>query len=371
MTNAKRRRIRLLGQWLPSNGVTASRVSENQQVADPEKESLFTRVRKRYLWADHLIRALDRYIDHNAYQYAASITYFSVLSVVPILMVGLSIGGFLIADDTQVANQLRTTIVEALPTGLDAFASDVFDNVLTQRASLGVFGLVIGLYAGWNWMNALRDALTAMWDLERPVLPFFRTILRDLLALLSLSAALIVSFGLSAAGGWLNKFLLRWMGLDHEPWAGTLLSILSVPLALMADWLVFLWVLARLPRQKVDTRNAVRGALAAAIGFEILKQAANIYLSLLGHSPTSAAFGSVIGLLVFIYLVARLLLLVAAWVAEPVTPPVPQLDRPAGYGGASTDPAPPLRLATAGWLVATGAVATLLLQRKFRRRERD
>ncbi|MFD1047769.1 YhjD/YihY/BrkB family envelope integrity protein, partial [Kibdelosporangium lantanae] len=198
-------------------------------MAEPDK--LFQRLRARHVWFDHLVRALNRYIDHNAYQYAASITYFSVLSVVPIMMVGLSIGGFVVADDDQVANEVRRTITDALPSGLDSFATDVFTTVLEQRTSLGVFGLVIGLYAGWNWMNTLRDALTAMWDLERPDLPVIRTVLRDLLALLSLSAALVVSFGLSAAGGWLNSFLLRLVGLAHEPWAGTVLSVLSVPLA--------------------------------------------------------------------------------------------------------------------------------------------
>jgi membrane protein len=338
-------------------------------VAEPDK--LFQRLRARHVWLDHLVRALNRYIDHNAYQYAASITYFTVLSMVPIIMVGLSIGGFVVVDDAGVVNELRRTITDALPSGLDSFATNTFETVLLQRTSLGVFGLLISLYAGWNWMNALRDALTAMWDLERPDLPVIRTVLLDMLALLSLAAALIVSFTLSAAGGWLNSYLLRLVGLDHEPWAGTVLSMLSVPLAVVADWLVFLWVLARLPRQKVNTRNAVRGALAAAVGFEILKQGVNIYLSLLGHSPTSAAFGSVIGLLVFIYLVARLLLLVAAWTAEPAHAPVQEPHIGSGYGGATTDPAPPIRLATAGWLVATGAVATLLLQRKFRRRKRD
>jgi membrane protein len=290
-----------------------------------------------------------------------------VLSVVPILMIGLSVAGYIVADDTQVTIELRTTIIEALPSGLDSFATEIFDNVLSQRTTIGLFGLAVALYAGWNWINALRDALSAMWNLQRPPMPFFRTIFMDLLALISLAVALIVSFALSAAGGWLNGFLLRWVGLDHEPWAGTALSLLSVPLAILADWLVFLWVLARLPRQKVDTRNAVRGSFAMAIAFEILKLAANIYLSLLGRSPTSTAFGSVIGLLVFIYLVARLLLFVAAWAATGATPTEVQPDEQPGYRGLATEPAP-LRLATAGWLVAAGAAATLLLQRTFRRR---
>ncbi|RSM84906.1 inner membrane protein YhjD [Kibdelosporangium aridum] len=337
---------------------------------------MLTRLRNRYAWFDHLVRALDRYIDHNAYQYAAAITYFSVLSVVPIMMVGLSVTGFVLADSDEITRDLRITIIQALPSGLDGFAAEIYDNVIAQRASLGVFGLVIGLYAGWGWMNALRDALTAMWDLERPQLPFFRTILWDLLALVSLALALLVSFSLTAVGSWLNSAVLRWTGMDDQPWAGTVLSLLSVPLAIFADWLVFLWVLTRLPRAKVNTRSAVRGALAAAVGFEILKIGANLYLSLLGRSPTTAAFGSIIGLLVFIYLVARLLLLVATWIATAeerrATPVVVQPEQRPGYLGSTTagPKAPPLRLAAASWLMATGAVVALWLQRVIRRKTR-
>ncbi|CAM3714695.1 YhjD/YihY/BrkB family envelope integrity protein [Kibdelosporangium persicum] len=334
------------------------------------------RLRNRYAWFDHLVRMIDRYVDHNAYQYAAAITYFSVLSVVPVLMVGLSVTGFVLADDDEITRDLRITIIQALPSGLDGFVADIYDNVIDQRASLGVFGLVIGLYAGWGWMNALRDALTAMWNLQRPPMPFFRTILRDLFALISLAIALLVSFSLTAAGSWLNGSILQWTGMDDHPWAGTVLSLLSVPLAIFADWLVFLWVLVRFPRAKVSKRYAVRGALAAAIGFEILKIGANVYLNLLGRSPTSAAFGSIIGLLVFVYLVARLLLLVAAWIAtggdQGATPLVVQPEQRGEYLGDTTagSAAPTLRPATAGWLVAAGAVAALWLQRTFRRKTR-
>ncbi|WP_237774064.1 YhjD/YihY/BrkB family envelope integrity protein [Actinosynnema sp. ALI-1.44] len=330
---------------------------------------MITRLRTRYAWFDQLVRTIDRYVEHNAYQYAAAITYFSVLSVVPVLMVGLSVAGFVIADDKEITADLRTTIVQALPSGLDSFATEIYDGVITQRASLGVFGLVVGLYAGWGWINALRDALTAMWELERPALPFFRTILWDMLSLVSLGLALLVSFTLTAVGSWLNSSVLGWVGMSDQPWAGTVLSVLSVPLAILADSLVFLWVLVRLPRAKVNKRKAVRAAVAAAVGFEILKIGANLYLSLLGRSPTSKAFGSVIGLFVFIYLVARLLLLVAAWTATGDRTGKPEPDRDPGYLGqtTATPAAPRPGLATAGWLVATGAVATLWLQRAFRR----
>src|SRR5882762_10634425 len=84
----------------------------------------------------------------------------------------------------------------------------------------------------------------------------------------------------------------------------------------ISNWLVFLWMLARLPREPVDSRGAVRAALAAAIGFEALKWLGGVYLGLVGRSPVGVAFGGVVGLLVFIYLVARMLMLVTAWTVE-------------------------------------------------------
>ena len=51
-------------------------------------------------------------------------------------------------------------------------------------------------------------------------------------------------------GNTLGTFLLSLAGVDDASWAHTAVSILSIPLALLADWLMFLWVLARLPRER-------------------------------------------------------------------------------------------------------------------------
>jgi membrane protein len=142
-----------------------------------------------------------------------------------------------------------------------------------------------------------------------------------------------------------------------------------VPLSLAADWLVFLWVLTRLPRQKVGVRSAVRGAIALAVGFEVLKWAGGFYLRLIGDSPTGIAFGSIIGLIFFISLVARLLVYVTAWTAtgsdappKPIQPPAPVVLEPVIV----VDP-PVAVPATVG--VVTGVVGTLLALRW--RRSRD
>ncbi|WP_240686960.1 YhjD/YihY/BrkB family envelope integrity protein [Amycolatopsis suaedae] len=329
------------------------------------------RFRARYRWFDHLVRAVDRYVDYHGYHYVASITYFSVFSIVPMLMVGLSIAGFVLAGQPELLGQITEGILRVVPDSLGPTARDLVTKLIENRTQVGVFGLVIGLYSGWNWINALRDALTAMWDQQRVDPPLLRMILVDFLALLSLVLALIVSFGLTAVGGALGTFLLRLTGLDHTGVASVLLTIGSVVLALVANALVFLWVLTRLPRTPVGIRSAVRGALAASVGFELLKQAGSIYLRLIGNSPTGVAFGSVIGVLFFISLVSRMVVFITAWTATardapvPVKPPPPVIVRQVVVPPRRTAVAVP---ALAG--VVTGVVATLTFLRAGRARRR-
>ena len=71
--------------------------------------------------------------------------------------------------------------------------------------------------------------------------------------------------------------------------------------------------------------------MIAAIGFEVFKLVASIYLKAVLRSPAGATFGPVLGLMVFAYITARLLLLATAWAATstgyavtaPAGPPEP------------------------------------------------
>ncbi|WP_370542001.1 YhjD/YihY/BrkB family envelope integrity protein [Amycolatopsis sp. FDAARGOS 1241] len=338
----------------------------NRELPGPSR---WARARARYRWLDHLALATNRYFDYGGYHYVASITYFSLLSLVPILMLASSVGGFVLASQPQLLDQLLHAISGTLPGSLGDKAAELLTGFVEQRTSVGVAGLVVGLYSGWNWMNSLRDALTAMYGQNRSDQPLLRTIAVDVLALLGLAAALLVSFGITVSGTAVGHYLLGLIGVADTSWGRTVLSVVSVPLALAADWLVFLWVLTRLPRERVGWRSAMRGAVAAALGFELLKQAGGFYLSLISVSPTGVAFGSVIGLLFFISLIARMLVYITAWTAtardaprKPIPPPTPTELRP--VAAPRHNPAGPLALGAV--LGALGTVFALRGRRRSR-----
>jgi membrane protein len=313
-----------------------------------------------------VIHANDSYNENHGNHYAAAITYFSVLSLIPILMVAFAVAGVVLAGNAHLMGELQSAITTSMPGALGNTLHDVVNEAVAARGAVGIVGLVIALYSGIGWMSNLRDALTAQWGQEHHKPPMLLALLGDLLALVGLGIALAVSIAITVVGTGMGAYLLRLAGLQNNGGAHVALVVLTVLLSLLANWLVFLWVIARLPRERVEIRSAVRGALIAAIGFEVLKQAATVLLKSAVHSPTGAVFGSVIGLLVFANLVSRFLLLATAWTAtarenrtvRPAPAPPPAVIRPVVVTRPGLGPA------AAFGLVAAGTLTGWALRRK-------
>lgn len=302
-----------------------------------EGPGLLERLRRGHPWLDRLIRAAARYQSQYGDYYAAAITYFSVLALVPLLMISFAVAGFVLAGNPDLLEQLRLSITEAVPNReMSGMLNQVVGQAIEQAGTVGIIGLLVALYSGLGWMTNLREALTAQWSQEQQAPPMLKRLASDLVSLVGLGLAMAVSFGLSALGGGVGRALFAALGIGNTWPARIGLSLLAILLSLAAGWLVFIWVLARLPRLPVSLRSAVWGGLFAAIGFEVLKQVGVVYLGSVTGSPAAAAFGPILGLLVFAYLTSRFILFVTAWTASSAEnehralpePPPPAVIRP-------------------------------------------
>jgi membrane protein len=267
-------------------------------------------------WVDHVLRAWERYQQQRGDHYAAGITYFTVLSLFPLLMVGFAVAGFVLAGNESLLTDAQDKITENAPGDMGTQLNDIIDQAISSRTSVGVLGLALALYSGLGWMNNLRAALTAQWDQEHEKGNFLMTKVRDLGALAGLGLALVVSFGVSALGsGAILRQLLEWLNLDDVTGVGVALRIAGILVGIAASWAVMVWVIARMPREPVTFASAARAALIAAVGFEIFKQVGVIYLDSVLQSPAGVAFGPIIGIMVFAYFTARIVLFSTAWAA--------------------------------------------------------
>jgi membrane protein len=339
---------------------------------DSSEPTAVEKVRERAPWLDHVMRAGARYTDKHGDHYAAAITYFSVLALVPILMVAFAVAGFILRGQPALLEQIQAGIAQQVPGTLGDTINDIIKQAINQAGAVGAFGLVGALYSGIGWMSNLREALSEQWAQPPDAPNVVKKTLFDLLALLGLGLALILSFAVSAAGNAFGALLLDLVGLADQGWARFLLGLFGVLLGLLANWLVFLWVIARLPRAPVAARSAVKAAIIGAVGFEVLKQIMQVYLASVTKSAAGVAFGPIIGLMVFAFFASRFILFITAWAAtakeneqdEPVEVPAPAVIRPELVVHKGPSPA------TAAGLLGAGAITVvgLLGLRAFRPR---
>lgn len=261
------------------------------------------RLRGRYPWLDHAVRAQQRYDRSQGDFYAAGITYFTIFAMFPVLMVGFAVVGFVLASQPDQLAEIDSRVKAAVPGEFGEQIIGLMDAAIASRTSVGVIGLATALYVGLLWMQRLRAALSQMWGQQFPPPGFLNTKMSDVLALVAafLASLLTIGFGVLATSA------LRLAGS---------VRLGSMVVSILVAWLLFTVMIARLPHDPVPLRRCAGAGLLAAVGFEGFKQVGSIYLQTVLHGPAGAVFGPVLGLMVFAYMTARLVLFATAWAAE-------------------------------------------------------
>ncbi|VYU08709.1 inner membrane protein YhjD [Metakosakonia massiliensis] len=269
----------------------------------------------------HLIRATERFNDRMGNQFGAAITYFSFLSMIPILMVSFAAAGFVLASHPTLLQDIFNKILNNVsdPT-LATTLKGTIKTAVEQRTTVGIVGLAIALYSGINWMGNLREAIRAqsrdVWersaqDEEKIWVKYFR----DFISLIGLLVALIITLSITSVAGSAQQMIISALYLDYIEWLKPAWRLIGLAISILANFLLFFWIFWRLPRHRPRKKALIRGTFIAAIGFEVIKIIMTYTLPSLVKSPSGAAFGSVLGLMAFFYFFARLTLFCAAWIA--------------------------------------------------------
>lgn len=338
-----------------------------------EKPSKVEELRAKWGWFDHLMRMQERYSTHGGNQYAAGITYFSVLALFPLLMVVFAVLGYVLFAHPEWLDQIKTNIVDSLDNQVGTVLNDILDSAISQRGTVASIGGITALWTGLGWMNNLRFGVSKMWRVDPTAGNFALKKLRDLVGLIGLLVAFGVAFGVTAVGNsGLTHRIISLLGLDDFPGIALFFTVLSIVVGLVANFLVMAWMILFLPRTNVPRKSGFTAALIAAVVFEAIKQASSLVASSAFNNPAGAVFGPIIGLMVMLYLVWRVVLYCSAWAAtteqslaqEEVPTPGPAVIE------VHTKVAEGPRVG-AGLAASVGVVAGALLGVGVRRRRRD
>lgn len=264
------------------------------------------------LMATHAWRSYERLDRVKWTRLAAAMTFISFVALFPLLTVAAAIGAATLS--TQQQKDLQDKLAEQVP-GI----SDQLDiNGLVQNA--GTIGLVAGallLVTGIGWVGSMRECLRAVWELpDSEGNPLLRKI-KDGGVLVGLGGAVLLTIAVSTLASTAMGWSARHAGLDENGWGTTLLQLVAFAVAVLADFLVLLYVLTLLPGVEPPRRRLIVAALIGAVGFELLKLLLSGYMRGVASKSMYGAFGVPIALLLWINFTSKLLLYSAAWTATP------------------------------------------------------
>jgi membrane protein len=288
-------------------------------VAVPER----IRRLKQRPWIAHMIRAVERYLSRLGSQFAAATAYFSVLAVVPVLMVAFSITGLLLTVlQPGLLDNVADAVAKALG-GADAATRqktlDFVNTALSSFWTIGIIGLLAALYTGAKWMGHLKNAVRTQWrpgfDLRPEKINIVIKTLGNLVLLFGLLVGMAVMFGLASLSTSLANSLVAWLGLSDQAWIAPVLRITSVVVSIGAGWLIFMYLYTVLPETREQWPVVRLGALLGSIALVALQFLASYLISAFRGNAAAVIFGPVIVLMLFFNIFAQLVLFIAAWIA--------------------------------------------------------
>lgn len=261
------------------------------------------RIRELYQRADRisgnrlniLKDAINTFTVTRANQAAASLAYYLIFSLFPLLLVLISAGSFFL-DSEQVYLKVSQLVQQNIPESYQ-WIDENLRSVLEQRGTVGIIGLVTLIWAASGGFMSLAYNINLAW-LEAPQRNFFQRRLIGLQMIAGLSGLFILFLVLDSIINLLHIFDLpfaSFLNLSLWKWVSNLFSWLMIFLLFLA---LYLWV----PTVNVKAIAAVWGALFSSLSWKIATALFSLYIRS-GFGRYELIYGSVGALVAFLFLI--------------------------------------------------------------------
>jgi membrane protein len=263
-------------------------------------------------------RAWQRYGDARGNILAAGVGYFAFFSIFPATALAFAVFGFVLRGHPDLLHTIIVNIGAYLP-GLVRDAQHPEGLIVTQAPQVvaltitGVIAFVVLVLAGLGWLRATREGIRAVFGARGSGGTLIANTARDLGVLFSLGVGIAFFAVLTSVVGASSSWIAQAIGLSGDGWVVIIAGFTVSVLADTGLMIVLLRVVSRVP---VPWRDLFEGALVGGVGLSLLKLSAAALLPRLTANPFFASVVIMVGLLIWLNLIARLILISAAWVAN-------------------------------------------------------
>lgn len=247
-------------------------------------------------WARSLPgRVLDRYVSRSGPLLANGLAYGLLFAFFAGVWIAVSVFGLIMVGNIDWQQMLIDAVREVIP---------------------GVATLAIFWWTVTGWMNSLRHAVRAMFDDCGDELNIVVARLRDTLAAIAIAILFILSTAAGTVSGGIVRRLLQWGGIPSSSLPGiVLLEMTGFGTGVALNFALFMLLLRVVSHIKAG-RFTILGALLGSLTVSAMQLLGARLLAGASRNPMLAPFAALIGVLIWFNLVAQVILLCAALIAE-------------------------------------------------------
>ncbi|OGO72760.1 MAG: hypothetical protein A2Z49_11915 [Chloroflexi bacterium RBG_19FT_COMBO_56_12] len=249
-------------------------------------------------------RAFRRFAKNRGAESAASISFFTIFSIFPML-VFITSGASMFLDSSVVKLNVLVWLTSMLPVVPEAILAEIENLIEVRTTTVNLVALASFLWSASGAFNALALSLNRVWNPAKP-----RNALINRLFGLGMVASLVVLVMMLLMGSSVVTVIL-----GRELAFGGRITLHLLPILIRT---MFFWVIYRLvPGGKVNITSALLGALLASSAWEINTMVFTwvIKSGLTNYEFLYGSLGTIIALLFWVFL-SYFILLYGAYFAE-------------------------------------------------------
>jgi membrane protein len=255
---------------------------------------------------------VETYISSDSLTRGAAIAFYSVTSLIPVLVIVIAIAGLVFGEGAA-----RGAIVRELAALIGPDGANLIQGAIESAYNSGsngfalIVGVIILILTVSGVFGELQSALNAIWKVEDRAFSLSR-LMRGRAASIGLViglgflllVSLVIDAGVSATSGYID---------EHFRYGAAFLAALSIGASFVLTWTLFAAIYKVLPDKSLDWSDVVFGALVTAIAFEGGKSLIGVYLGRSTVISSYGAAGALASVLLWIYYSAQIFLLGASF----------------------------------------------------------
>jgi membrane protein len=242
------------------------------------------------------------FIEDNAFKLSASLSYYTVFSLAPLLIIIISLAGAFFGREAvqgKVYNQLKGLIGSEPAIQVQ----EIIKNI--QQTDQGAVGAIIGtivlVIGATGVFIEMQDSINYIWSVKakpkKGWLKFLTNRLISFSLIISMGFVLLVSLLVSALLDMLSDRLMRYF----EDATIYLFYAINIIVILVVISILFAVIFKVLPDAIIRWRDAFVGALFTSVLFLLGKFAIGYYLGTSNLGPTYGAAASIVIILTWVY----------------------------------------------------------------------